>query len=88
MVVMAVPEKETKFKDEKYNEIWYKIVDISQENGIPIWFLKDSKSIDESIETIVDRLYFFVENVKQDKECIRQFKESKKLEKEIEKQQK
>ena len=80
MVVIVVSKKETKFCDGTYNDIWYKIVDIAQENGIPIWFLKDSKVIDESINAIVDKLYFFVENVKQDKNIIRQFKEGKKNE--------
>ena len=82
---MAISDKETKFKDETYNEIWFMLVDMVQERGIPIWFLKDSKAIDDSIEGIVDKLYFFVENVKQDKEIIRQFKEGKEFDKVIEK---
>jgi len=82
MVVIAISEKETKFKDETYMDIWLVLVDMVQERGIPIWFLKDSKTIDESIEGIVNKLYFFVENVKQDKEIIRQFKEGKEFEKE------
>ena len=83
MVVIAISEKETKFKDETYTEIWLMLVDMAQERGIPVWFLKDSKAIDESIERIVDKLYFFVENVKQDEEIIRQFKEGKEFDKVI-----
>jgi len=83
MVVIAISNKETKFCDETYMEIWYKIVDIMQEKGVPIWFLKDSKTIDESLEMIVNKLYFFIENVKIDKELIQQFKDGKNLERMI-----
>lgn len=88
MVVIAISEKETKFCDETYAEIWHKLVDIAEENGISVFFLSDSKAIDESIKSIADRLYFFVENVKQDEELIEQFKVGKDFEKEIEKQEK
>lgn len=83
MVAIAVSEKETKFKEEAFNEIWYQLVDTSHEHGIPIWFLKDSKSINEGIKQIVDKLYFLISNVKPDKDIIKQFKEGKKLEKEV-----
>jgi len=86
MVVMAVSEKERKFKDEATRQVWLELVDITEQHGISIYFLKDSKQISDGIEQIVDKLYDFVSGVKQDKRLIELYHEGKKMNKLIAKE--
>jgi len=86
MVVITVSEKETKFKDEVTLRIWDELVDIIEQNGISVYFLKDSKQINDGIKQIVDKLYDFVSDVKQDKRLIELYHEGKKMDKLITKE--
>ena len=88
MVVIVISEKETKFKDETFNKIWYELVDIVQQNGIPIYFLKDSRIINDGINQIVDKLYDFVSEIKHNKESIKMYQEGKKMKKLVSEQDK
>ena len=85
MVLMVISKEEEKFIDETSAEIRRLIGEILEINGISIYFLEDSKSINEGIEQITDRLSFLIENVKKDKGIIKLYKEGKELQNKIDK---
>ena len=87
MVIIAIPEEETKFKDETTHRIWHELVNITEQNGISVYFLKDSKQINDGIEQIVNKLYDFISEIKQNKKLIELYYEGKEMKKIISKKE-
>lgn len=85
MVVMTKSEKDGKFIEEVNTRVWYILVDIAEENGIDINFLKDSKTISDALDAISDNMCFLTNHIKIDKSLIKLHKEGKELEKLIDK---